>query len=114
MTLQADVPPSARLRAARPAVRGRDLKAQIATVGDRTARVVVVSATGTPFCIQRTPTGVTYGSPPDASTAQVGDAVAACGSTPWSDDAIRVPPYRTMCADLDPQGGYLLCRWCRR
>jgi hypothetical protein len=31
-------------------------------VGDRTARVVVVSATGTPFCIQRTPTGVTYGS----------------------------------------------------
>ena len=53
---------------------------------------------------------MTYGSPPDASTAQVGDAVAACGSTPWSDDAIRVPLYRTMCADLDPQGGYLLCR----
>ncbi len=43
---------------------------------------------------------------PDA----VAQAIAACGSTPWSAAAVRRFPIATMCDGLERSGGYLMCR----
>jgi hypothetical protein len=37
-------------------------------------------------------------------------ALWACGSTPWSDTAVRMPDTASMCDGVDPSGGYLICR----
>jgi type II secretory pathway pseudopilin PulG len=80
------------------------------------ARVVGLSGSGTAFCVQRSGGGLSFGSgvtpasaPPSGVTA-LHRAVAACGSTPWSPDAVRRFPIAGMCDGLDPTGGYLFCR----
>lgn len=78
------------------------------------ARVVALSASGAAFCLQRVGGGLSYGrgmrdglgNGIQAATAQ---AVAACGSTPWSASAIRRFPYATMCVGVEPDQ-YVLCR----
>jgi hypothetical protein len=87
------------------------LQVQILTASGRSARLLTIASSGRAFCAQTTGEGWTYGSADAGGYGpDVRAAIDVCGSTTWSDDAIRVPPYATMCADLDPQGGYLICR----
>ena len=90
---------------------GEPSNVRIVTARRGTARVATIAPNGGAFCLQRTAGGLAYGSA-DAGGygADLRAAIATCGSAPWSPDAIRVPPYETMCADLDEQGGYLICR----
>jgi hypothetical protein len=80
-----------------------------------TARVVAVSPSGNTFCIQRDASGIAYGSAPRigghaAAPSRLREAVAACGSIPWTDAAVRPFPIGTMCAGLERDSGYLICR----
>jgi hypothetical protein len=79
------------------------------------AQIVAVSLSGTSICIQRDGNGITYGSSPriawnTALPSGVSHAVAACGSRPWTDAALRPFPIGTMCVGLDRDSGYLICR----
>jgi hypothetical protein len=80
------------------------------------AGVVGLSSSGIAFCVQRSAGDLTYGSgvtpasaPPSGVTA-LHRAATACGSIPWSADAVRRFPIDGMCDGLDPTGGYLMCR----
>jgi hypothetical protein len=86
----------------------------IVTAGRDVARLVSASGTGDAFCIRSTPDGVTYGAasgggdtPPTAGLFE--RAVHACGSMPWTARAVRPPPWRTMCDDVD-DSSYMICR----
>jgi type II secretory pathway pseudopilin PulG len=79
------------------------------------AQIVAVSLSGTSICIQRDGNGISYGSSPriawnTALPSGVSHAVAACGSTPWTDAALRPFPIAAMCDGLDRDSGYLICR----
>jgi hypothetical protein len=92
-----------------------ELTMGIVGASSTTARIVAVSVSGTSICIQRDGNGIAYGSAPriawnTALPSALHHAVAACGSTPWTDAALRPFPIATMCADLDRDSGYLLCR----
>jgi len=88
----------------------------IETARGRTMRIAASSASGTVFCMQRTAgEAIRYGSAqPDAyggSTPSVFKrAIALCGTTPWSDAAVRRLDTATLCDGLDRAGGYVLCR----
>ena len=87
----------------------------IATAHNDVARVVGVSRGGSAICIERTPEGLTYGSASgrfgSAPTSRLlKRALGACGATPWSSSVLQAPPFESMCVDLDPSGGYLICR----
>ena len=87
----------------------------IATAQDDVARVVGVSRGGSAICIERTPEGLTYGSVSGrfgsgATRRLLNKALGACGTMPWSPSVLQAPPFESMCVDLDPSGGYLICR----
>ncbi|MGZ5298503.1 MAG: hypothetical protein ACXWDU_02395 [Actinomycetota bacterium] len=86
----------------------------IVSAGRREARVAAFSASGTAFCLQRADAGLTYGAGPrtgagDGPEAVLDRAIAACGSTPWSAEAVRRFPISTMCVGVEPDS-YLICR----
>jgi hypothetical protein len=92
-----------------------ELTMGIVGASSTTARIVAVSPSGTSICIQRDGNGIAYGSSPRISwntalPSGVSHAVAACGSTPWTDAALRPFPIGTMCVGLDRDSGYLICR----
>jgi hypothetical protein len=79
------------------------------------ARLVAVSESTNGYCLQRSGGDLSYGrasrfvgATPDPDV--VAQAIAGCGSTPWSDAAVRRFPIATMCDGLELSGGYLLCR----
>jgi hypothetical protein len=82
------------------------------------ARLSALSESGAAFCIQTSRSGeTTFGqasqggsSPPRPPREVLRAAARACGSTPWTDAAVAMPPTATMCDGLDPTGGYLTCR----
>jgi hypothetical protein len=86
----------------------------IVSATDGEARVAAISGSGTAFCLQRTDSGLAYGSGPRAGTPDLAGglqgAVSECGSTPWTAAAVRPFPIATMCDGLDASGGYLICR----
>ena len=109
LTWQAGLP----TRSAGPTI--PELTMGIVDASTTAARVVAVSPSGTAFCIQRDAGGIAYGSSPRISLytavpSSLRQAVAACGSTRWTDAAVRPFPVRTMCDDVDRESGYLICR----
>ena len=86
----------------------------IVLVRDREAQVAAFSASGAAFCLQRAAAGLTYGrglrtGTGDGPEALIDRAIVACGSTPWSADAVRRFPIATMCEGVEPDS-YLICR----
>jgi hypothetical protein len=80
-----------------------------------TVKIATLSDGGGAFCIERTPSGISYGTSrsegsPVPSARLLREAIADCGSTPWTDSAVHVPDTSSMCEGLDPYGGYLMCR----
>ena len=95
-------------------VRALTMSVESATGG--TARIAALSESGTAFCIERTGDGsIRYGggggeTEGEPHLAAFELAVALCGSTPWSQAAVRMPDTTRMCDGLDRSGGYLICR----
>jgi hypothetical protein len=86
----------------------------IVVARDREAQIAAFSASGAAFCLQRAEVGLTYGRGPRTGTGDVPEAVlkeaiVACGSIPWSADAVRRFPFETMCIDAGSER-YLICR----
>jgi hypothetical protein len=86
----------------------------IVSADDQEARVVAFSASGSAFCLQRGDAGLAYGrgfrtGNGDGHEAVLKLAIAACGSTPWSADAVRRFPIATMCVGVEPDR-YVICR----
>lgn len=80
------------------------LKAEIVGGSSGAATIVTRSGSGTWFCIRRTvDSGVTWG-----DGKSVGEAIAGCGSKPWTPREIRPMPQLDCPADED--SGYLICR----
>ncbi|MGZ4147414.1 MAG: hypothetical protein ACXVPL_06880, partial [Actinomycetota bacterium] len=86
---------------------------QVMTASAETARLVSISNSGNAYCIERSGRGVTYGKAAGDGTrpdrALIADAIAGCGSMPWTSSALTPPPWRTMCDGLD-DSSYLICR----
>jgi hypothetical protein len=90
----------------------------MAIVSDSAARVRIaaLSEGGEAFCIERVPDGITYGrsdphvGPVGPRTRLLKEAVANCGTIPWTASAVRVPDTSDMCQGLDFYGGYVTCR----
>jgi hypothetical protein len=87
----------------------------IVSATDTEARLAAVSESTNGYCLQRADGELSYGrasrsggatSDPDV----IAQAIAACGSTPWSAAAVRRFPIATMCDGLERSGGYLMCR----
>ena len=78
---------------------------------ERTARIAALSESGTAFCIERTGDGsIRYGSAGgEGDLSAFERAIVDCGSTPWSDTAVRMPDTASMCDGVDTSG-YLICR----
>lgn len=80
----------------------------------RTARVAAMSASGAVFCMERRGDGsIRYGSARrtgEGSSAVFAQAIARCGSTPWSGAAVRMLDPSTLCDGVDRSHGYVLCR----
>ncbi len=86
----------------------------IVVARDREARIAAFSASGAAFCLQRAEAGLTYGrglgtGTGDGPGAALKEAIVACGSIPWSADAVRRFPFETMCVDAGSER-YLICR----
>jgi len=79
----------------------------------RRARVATLSASGAAFCMERRGDGsIRYGSA--LATGRGGSgvfarAIAHCGSTPWSNAAVRMLDTSIMCDEVDASS-YLICR----
>ena len=87
----------------------------IVSATDTEARLAAVSESTNGYCLQRSGGELSYGrasrfggSDPDPDV--IAQAIAGCGSTPWSAAAVRRFPVATMCDGLELSGGYLLCR----
>ena len=87
----------------------------IISATDTAARLVAFSESTNGYCLQRSSGELSYGrasrfggSAPDPDV--VAQAIAECGSTPWSAAAVRRFPVATMCDGLELSGGYLICR----
>ncbi|MGZ6544473.1 MAG: hypothetical protein ACXVEI_04090 [Actinomycetota bacterium] len=79
------------------------------------ARLAAVSESTNGYCLQRSGDELSYGRASrfggsDPAQDVIGQAIAACGSTPWSAAAVRRFPVATMCDGLELSSGYLLCR----
>jgi hypothetical protein len=79
------------------------------------ARVAALSESGNAFCLQRTDEALTFGAAKHSygtleGRQALGAAISSCGVMPWTRSAVEEPPWRTMCSDVDPSGGYVLCR----
>jgi hypothetical protein len=79
----------------------------VATSAD-TARVATTSESGAAFCIERADGSLRYGTAP-AGPGALATAIARCGSTAWSAEAVRRLDVAGFCDGVD-RGGYLLCR----
>jgi hypothetical protein len=78
-----------------------------------TIQIAALSASNAAFCIERASDGtITYGSGPGPGTpgSRLRQAIARCGSTPWSGVALARIDLAHLCDGTDPSGGYLLCR----
>jgi hypothetical protein len=86
----------------------------IVTASETTARVAAVSESGNAVCIQREAGAMAYGVGPgrhDVTSAEALDAaLAACGSTPWTSQALRPFPVATLCTGMEEDLGYPVCR----
>jgi len=88
---------------------------EIVSATDTEARLVAVSESANGYCLQRSGGELSYGrasrfggATPDPDV--LAQAIAACGSTPWSAAAVRRFPIASMCDGLELSSGYLLCR----
>ena len=92
----------------------QELTMGIVTASETTARVVSVSGSGNAICIQRDAGGIAYGVGSGrnhtTSTRALEGALAACGSTQWTPDALRPFPVATLCQGLEEDVGYSICR----
>ena len=87
----------------------------IVSATDTEARLAAVSGSTNGYCLQRSGGELSYGRASrfggsDPGTDVIAQAIAGCGSTPWSAAAVRRFPVATMCDGLELSGGYLLCR----
>ena len=109
LTWQSGVP-----AAADDGARIPELTMGIVTASETTARVVAVSPTGNAFCIQRESGAIAFGVGPgrnNVTSAEALDAaLAACGSTPWTSQALRPFPVATLCTGMEEDLGYPICR----
>jgi hypothetical protein len=87
----------------------------IVSATDTEARLAAVSGSTNGYCLQRAGGELSYGratqlggATPDPDV--IAQAIAACGSTPWSAAAVRRFPIATMCDGLTLSSGYLICR----
>ena len=91
-----------------------ELTMGIVSASETTARVAAVSESGNAFCIQRVSGATAYGVGPgrdDVTSAEALDAaLAACGSTPWTSQALRPFPIATLCTGMEEDLGYPVCR----
>ena len=109
LTWQSGVPAAAEDGAGIP-----ELTMGIVTASETTARVAAVSESGNAFCIQREAGAIAYGvgrGRNDVTAAEALDAaLAACGATPWTSQALRPFPVATLCAGMEEDLGYPVCR----
>jgi hypothetical protein len=85
---------------------GEDLVVRVtATTADR-AQLLAASASGATFCLRATGGTLTYGV---AEHGGASEAIAACGSTPWTSAAMRMFDVEAMCDPADDQT-ILICR----
>ena len=109
LTWQSGVP-----AAADDGARIPELTMGIVTASETTARVAAVSESGNAFCIQREAGAIAYGVGPgrtNVTSAEALDAaLAACGSTPWTSQALRPFPVATLCTGMEEDLGYPVCR----
>jgi hypothetical protein len=89
---------------------GEDLVVQITEASRTTAQVVAHSGSRSVFCAQTSGAGTTYG---EAGRGQVVLARAACGSAPFTADALRMLDVEAFCDGVD-DSAILLCRSVQR
>jgi hypothetical protein len=85
---------------------GENLVVRVTTATAERAQLLAASASGATFCLRATGSALTYGVAPNGGASE---AIAACGSRPWTSAALRMFDVEAMCNPADDQT-ILLCR----
>jgi hypothetical protein len=89
---------------------GENLVVRVTTATGERAQLLAASASGSTFCLRAKGSTLTYGV---AEHGGASEAIAACGSMPWTSAALKMFDVEAMCDGMDDQV-ILVCRAVQR